>query len=88
MPVIDLDHEVRPASRRAPRRHLQILVTVTAGVLLLGLNGEPGNQLGPSSDDLATYCPLARLLDVASSTGMRVVDPVTGDVVRIVHCPE
>ena len=87
MPVIDLDHEVRVTSRRAPRWHLQILVTLTAGALLFGLNGEPGNPPRPNLHDMATFCPLARLLDGASSTEMRVVDPTAGNVVRIVHCP-
>lgn len=86
VPVIDLEHEVPEPSRRTPRRHLQILVTLATGALLLGLDGEPYDPPSPSLDDMATICPLVLLLG-DTSPDVHVVDPATGDVLRIVHCP-
>ena len=86
MPVIDLDQEMQPASRRTPRRHLQILVTLATGVLLFGLNGEPADPPSPSPDDMATFCPLVLLLG-DTSPDVHVMNPATGNLLRIVHCP-
>jgi hypothetical protein len=85
MPIIDLDHDVRPASGRVPRRHLRTLVALAGGVLLLGLSGEPIDPPGPGHDD-EELCRLLPLLSVASGVDITVIDPHSGEVARFVHC--
>ncbi len=93
MPVIDLDQQAQVASGRAPRQRSRILFTLTAGLLLLGLTGEPGDSLSPH--DKATFCPLVALAvgasiaqpPGASSTRVTIMDADTGKVARIIYCP-
>lgn len=85
MPLIDLDHQVRVTSSRAPRQHLRILILLAVGLLLFSLAGEPNDSLSPS--DKATFCPIFALLAGASSTRVAILDADTGEVARIIYCP-
>jgi hypothetical protein len=85
MPLIDLDHDVRPASGRLPRRRLRALVALAGGVLLLGLSGEPSGRPHPGRDDEA-LCRLSLPPGAVSSVEVTVIDPRSGEVLQIVHC--
>jgi hypothetical protein len=60
------------------------LIALAAGSLLVGLTGEPQ---GPASlVDETDVCPSVSARG-GSSGGVVVMDPETGEIVRITRCP-